>query len=58
MSDREELSWELFGTAARELAANVVTDGFAPDLILAIARGGLFVAGALGYALNVKICAS
>ena len=25
-----------------------------PDLILAIARGGLFVAGALGYALGVK----
>ena len=27
---------------------------FAPDLILSIARGGLFVAGALGYALDVK----
>jgi uncharacterized protein len=54
MSDREQLSWERFGTAARELAADVVADGFAPDLILAIARGGLFVAGALGYALNVK----
>jgi hypoxanthine phosphoribosyltransferase len=54
MADREELSWELFGTAARQLAADVVADGFAPDLILAIARGGLFVAGALGYALDVK----
>ena len=54
MTDHKELSWERFGTAARELAADIVADGFAPDLILAIARGGLFVAGALGYALDVK----
>ena len=54
MAEREVLSWELFGTAARELAADIVADGFTPDLILAIARGGLFVAGALGYALGVK----
>ena len=54
MAEHEVLSWELFGTAARQLAADVVTDGFAPDLILAIARGGLFVAGALGYSLDVK----
>ncbi|MEW2505137.1 phosphoribosyltransferase [Amycolatopsis sp. CA-161197] len=51
---REELTWELFGTASRELAEQVAGDGFAPDLILSIARGGLFVAGALGYALDVK----
>jgi uncharacterized protein len=54
MTDHEVLSWDLFGRAARELAADVVADGFAPDLILAIARGGLFVAGALAYALDVK----
>lgn len=53
-TDREELSWEIFGSAARELAAGVSADRFEPDLILAIARGGLFVAGALGYALGVK----
>ena len=53
-SDREELSWQLFGSAAGELAADVTADGFAPDLILAVARGGLFVAGALSYALDVK----
>jgi hypoxanthine phosphoribosyltransferase len=29
-------------------------DGFAPDVVLGIARGGLLVAGALGYALGVK----
>ncbi|WP_067673800.1 phosphoribosyltransferase [Nocardia miyunensis] len=54
MSDREELDWQLFGTASRELAEMVAGDGFEPDLILSIARGGLFVAGALGYALDVK----
>jgi hypoxanthine phosphoribosyltransferase len=51
---REILSWESFGVAGRQLAEQVAADNFAPDLILAIARGGLFVAGALGYALNVK----
>ena len=54
MSDRDELSWESFGEAARELATDIAADGFSPDLILAVARGGLFVAGALGYALDVK----
>jgi hypothetical protein len=54
MSEREVLTWELFGTASRELAEQVAADGFRPDLILSIARGGLFAAGALGYALNVK----
>lgn len=48
------LSWETFGTATRELATMVAGDGYRPDIVLAIARGGLFVAGALGYALDVK----
>lgn len=51
---REELSWDLFGAASRELAEQVAADGYQPDIILSIARGGLFVAGALGYALDVK----
>lgn len=51
---REELDWALFGTATRELAQLVADDGYQPDIVLAIARGGLFVAGALGYALDVK----
>ncbi|GAB2662763.1 phosphoribosyltransferase [Nocardia goodfellowii] len=54
MSDREELTWDLFGSASRTLAEQIADDGFEPDLILSIARGGLFVAGALGYALDVK----
>ena len=51
---RETLTWERFGTASRELAGQVAADGYRPDIILSIARGGLFVAGALGYALDVK----
>jgi hypoxanthine phosphoribosyltransferase len=52
--ERETLTWEAFGDASQELARVIADDGFRPDLILAIARGGLFVAGALGYALSVK----
>jgi hypoxanthine phosphoribosyltransferase len=51
---REILTWPLFGTAGRELAQAVADDGYQPDVILSIARGGLFVAGSLGYALGVK----
>ncbi|HEX5095674.1 MAG TPA: phosphoribosyltransferase [Acidimicrobiia bacterium] len=53
---REELSWELFGDATRELAEVIADDGFVPDVVLAVARGGLTVAGALAYALGVKNC--
>jgi uncharacterized protein len=52
--ERERLTWETFGQAARSLAQQIADDGFQPDIILAIARGGLLVAGALGYALSVK----
>jgi uncharacterized protein len=60
MSDgeREVLTYELFGTAARELAQRIADDGFRPDAIVAIARGGLTLAGALGYALDVKMLGS
>lgn len=54
--DREVLTWELFGTATRELAGQIAGDGFRPDVVVAIARGGLTVAGALAYALDVKNC--
>jgi hypoxanthine phosphoribosyltransferase len=52
--EREILTWDRYGSAARELATLVADDGYRPDIILAIARGGLFVAGSLGYALSVK----
>jgi len=51
---REVLTWELFGSASRELAQQVAASGYRPDLIFSVARGGLFIAGALGYALDVK----
>ncbi len=51
---RENLSWQAFGDASRELATTIAADGFEPDLILSIARGGLFLAASLGYALGVK----
>ena len=54
--EREVLTWPMFGQASRQLAASVVESGFRPDIILAIARGGLTVAGALGYALGIKNC--
>ncbi|MFN3215282.1 MAG: phosphoribosyltransferase [Acidimicrobiales bacterium] len=52
--EREVLDWDRYGTAVRELAQQIADDGYRPDIILAIARGGLFVAGSLGYALSVK----
>ena len=54
MSEREVMSWGDLGTGARLLAEAVAEDGYHPDIVLAIARGGLLVAGALGYALGVK----
>ena len=48
------LSWDLFGTAARELAQAVVDDGFVPDIVIAVARGGLPPGGAIAYALGTK----
>lgn len=53
-NDREILTWELFGTASRELAQMIADDRYDPDMILSIARGGLLIGGALGYALAVK----
>jgi uncharacterized protein len=51
---RERMSWTQLGEASRELARAIVGDGYEPDLILGIARGGLLVAGALSYAIGVK----
>ncbi|WP_066951757.1 phosphoribosyltransferase [Streptomyces lushanensis] len=51
---RENLSYETFGVAVRELAQMIADDGYEPDLVLSIARGGVFVAGGLAYALDCK----
>jgi uncharacterized protein len=52
--EREIMTWDAFGRASRELAQMIADDGFGPDMILSIARGGLLLGGALGYALSVK----
>jgi hypoxanthine phosphoribosyltransferase len=51
---REVMSWQDLGDGSRELAELVHRDGYRPDIVLAIARGGLLVGGAIGYALGVK----
>ena len=51
---REILTWDAYGVGARKLAQMVVESDFRPDVILSIARGGLFIAGSLGYALSTK----
>jgi hypoxanthine phosphoribosyltransferase len=56
--ERETLTWPMFGEATQALARDVAASGFRPDVVLAIARGGLTVAGALAYALGVKNCSS
>jgi uncharacterized protein len=48
------MTWDDLGAGSRWLAEAVADDGYRPDMILGIARGGLLVAGALGYALGVK----
>src|SRR6059058_3454645 len=48
------MSWDELGSGSKALAEQVATDGFRPDFILGISRGGLLVAGALAYALGVK----
>jgi uncharacterized protein len=54
MSELETMDWDELGTGARALAQMVADDGWRPDIVLGIARGGLLVAGAIGYALGVK----
>jgi len=56
--EREVLGWLEFGDAARHLAVDVLASGFRPDFVIAIARGGLLLAGAIAYALGVKNCGS
>jgi len=53
-SDREVLTWDLYGRGVRDLAQLIADDGFRPDIILGIARGGLIPAGSIGYALSIK----
>lgn len=53
--EKEVFTWERFGVACRELATTVVESGFKPEILIAVARGGLLPGGALSYALGVKL---
>jgi hypothetical protein len=54
LDDRDAMTWQDLGDGARDLAEQIHLDGYRPDMVLAIARGGLLVGGALAYALGVK----
>ena len=54
--ERETLTWDGFGDATRELARNILDSGFVPEVVVAIARGGLLPAGAIAYGLGAKNC--
>lgn len=52
---KEVLTWERFGEAGRELAQAIADSGFEPEIIIAVARGGLLPAGHLSYSLGIKL---
>jgi len=52
--EREILTYEDVGVACRDLAQAVVDDGYRPDMIVSIARGGPGLGMGLGYALGMK----
>ena len=54
--ERERLSWDDFGVATRDISRAIVADGFRPEVVVAIARGGLLPGGAIAYGLGVKNC--
>ena len=54
--ERETLTWDGFGEASRDIARAILAEGFVPEVVVAIARGGLLPAGAIAYGLGVKNC--
>lgn len=52
--ERDILTWDDFGTAVDALADQVRSSGFQPDVVLAVARGGVALGMGLAYALGVK----
>ena len=55
LEDKEILSWELFGQAHDELAQQIADSDFSPEVLVAVARGGMLPGGALTYSLGVKL---
>lgn len=56
--EREIFTWEDFGLASRDLAQKIADSGWIPEVVIAVARGGLIPAGAISYALGTKVCGS
>jgi uncharacterized protein len=54
MTERLRMMWDELGEGSRALAGQIAADGWRPDIMLGIARGGLLVGGAISYALDVK----
>ncbi len=55
LDDKEVLTWQGLGDATDDLARSIVDSGFRPEIVIAVARGGLLLAGGLTYALGVKL---
>jgi len=55
LDGKEVLTWGQLGDATRDLAQQVADSGFRPGVVIAVARGGLVAAGALTYALGIKL---
>ncbi len=55
LADKEVLTWEGFGQACRELGELVASSSFRPEILVAVARGGLLPGGGLAYALGLKL---
>ena len=55
LDDKEILTWQGFHAATKQLAGVVASSGFEPEVIIGVARGGMIPAGALTYALGVKL---
>ena len=52
--EHERLTWDAYDAAARQLAAAIRADRYVPDLVLGIARGGMYLATSLAYLLETK----
>ncbi len=55
LTDKEILTWRGFADCIRELALMVAGSSFLPEIVIGVARGGMIPAGALTYALGVKL---
>lgn len=53
--EKEVLTWDGFGGACESLARDIQASGWMPEIVIAVARGGMLPAGALTYMLGIKL---